>query len=203
MSTWFPKLYDPLMEPLEKRFLSDLRKKMIHKAKGRVLEVGSGTGLNFPYYEEVYQVIAIEPADLMRRRSLNRAREAKVPVEVYDFRAEELPIPDNEFDTVIGTLVLCTIPDPVRALQEMRRVGKPDGNMIFLEHVRLDHPVLGRLQDFLTPAWKRLCDGCHLNRNTLELVIQSGLQITRVEEFANGLFLVIEAVNQKRSENGY
>jgi ubiquinone/menaquinone biosynthesis C-methylase UbiE len=185
------------MEPLERKFLGGIRKQIVRQAKGIVLEIGAGTGLNFPYYETAERVVAIEPDRLMRQRANRRAHLARVPIEVFDDRAEELPFPDNTFDRVIGTLVLCTIPDPLRALQEMRRVCKPNGELLFFEHVRMAHPVLGRMQDWMTPAWKSLCDGCHLNRNTLDLIKQSGLRVRRVEGFAKDLFLLIEAVNEK------
>lgn len=161
------------------------------------MEIGSGTGLNFPFYDQAQKVIAVEPDALMREQSLPRASRGRVPIEVISAGAENLPFPDNSFDTVVGTLVLCTIPDPFIALQEIRRVCKPDGKVLFFEHVRMNRPVLGRLQDWLTPVWKRLCDGCHLNRNTLELIGRTGFQAVRVEGYANGLFLAIEAENKK------
>lgn len=197
LSIWFSNLYDPLMGPLERKFLSDIRKQIVRHAKGIVLEIGAGTGLNFPYYETADRVVAIEPDRLMRQRAYQRAQMAKVPIVVLDDRAEELPFPDDTFDRVIGTLVLCTIPDPLRALQEMKRVCKSNGELIFFEHVRMPHPVLGRMQDWMTPVWKSLCDGCHLNRNTLDLIKQSGLRVRRVDGFAKDLFLLIEAVNEK------
>lgn len=197
MSKWFPRWYDKLMEPLERRGLREIRKNLIGKAEGKVLEIGSGTGFNFPFYDRAQKVIAIEPEPMMREQSLPRTRKSRVPIEVISAGAEGLPFPDNSFDTVVGTLVLCTIPDPSKALEEIRRVCKPGGKVLFFEHVRLNQPVLGRLQDWLTPVWKRFCDGCHLNRNTLELIRQTGLQVVRVEGYANDLFLVVETENKK------
>ena len=197
MSWWFPKLYDHLMEPLERSGLRRIRQQLLKEAQGKVLEIGSGTGANFPFYDpvRVQCVIAVEPAEQMRRRSLAKIEQAAVPVDVVAAGAENLPFPDAFFDTVVGTLVFCTIPDPEKALQEVRRVCKPGGKVLIFEHVRLESPFLARLQDLLTPVWKRLCDGCHLNRNTLQLVRRSGLQVKRVESFYRDLFLVIEAVN--------
>lgn len=120
-----------------------------------------------------------------------------MPVEVILAGAEELPFADNSFDTAIGTLVLCTIPDPLRALEEIRRVCKPNGQVLLFEHVKVNHPVLGRIQDWLTPVWKRLCDGCHLNRKTLGSVNQTGFRVTNIERHYKDIFLVIEAVNRK------
>jgi ubiquinone/menaquinone biosynthesis C-methylase UbiE len=196
MGKWFSRLYDPLMEPLERRGFGDIRKKLIGKAKGEVLEIGSGTGFNFPYYKQAEQVIAIEPEPLMIKKSLPRAKSALVPIDVISADAEKLPFPDDTFDTVVGTLVLCTIPDVQKALNEIRRVCKPDGQVLFFEHVRLDHPFLGRLQDWLTPAWKHLCEGCHLNRNTLAMIKDAGFKIIRVERHFKDIFLVIETVNK-------
>lgn len=181
MGKWFPKLYDTLMGPLERRGIQDIRKTLIQKASGKVLEIGSGTGLNFPHYQRAESVVAIDPEPLMRKQSLLRANQATVPVEVIVAGAEELPFSNNSFDTVVGTLVLCTIPDPQRALYEIRRVCKPNGQVLLFEHVKINHLVLGRIQDWLTPIWKRLCDGCHLNRNTLELVKQTGFRVTSLE----------------------
>lgn len=169
----------------------------MEKANGKVLEIGSGTGLNFPYYQHAEKVVAIEPEPLMRNKSFHRAKEAVVPIEVIAADAEKLPFPDNTFDTVIGTLVLCTIPDPKRALEEVQRVCKPDGQILFFEHVRLQHPVWGSIQDWLTPLWKHLCDGCHLNRNSLELIKLVGFKVTRIDRLCKNIFLVIEAVNRK------
>ncbi len=196
LSWWFARLYDRLMEPLERSGLRSIRQRLLQEAHGKVLEIGSGTGANFLHYdpERVQCVIAVEPAEQMRRRSLAKV-EAVVPVEVVAAGAENLPFPDAFFDTVVGTLVFCTIPDPEKALQEVRRVCKPGGTVLIFEHVRLESPFLARLQDLLTPVWKRLCDGCHLNRNTLQLVRRSGLQVKRVESYYRDLFLVIVAVH--------
>lgn len=111
--------------------------------------------------------------------------------------AEQLPFPNNSFDTVVGTLVFCTIPYPEQALGEIRRVCKSEGQILLFEHVRLDHPFYGRLQDWLTPFWKKLCDGCHLNRNTLSIIEKAGFTITHVKHHYKGLFFVVEAINKK------
>jgi ubiquinone/menaquinone biosynthesis C-methylase UbiE len=197
MGKWFPKFYDTLMGPLEKGTFQDIRKELIQKVHGQVLEIGSGTGINFPYYKKVDKVIGIEPEPLMREQSLKRAQNSHVPIEVLEVSAEELPFPDDSFDSVVNTLVFCTIPDPIKALQEVKRVCKPNGKVLFFEHVRLNHSGLGRLQDLLTPMWKKLCDGCHLNRNTLELVKQAGFNVTAVKRYYKDIFVVFEATNIK------
>lgn len=197
MGKWFPKFYDSLMGPLERGSFQPIRKQLIQNVHGQVLEVGSGTGINFPYYLQAEKVIAIEPAPLMRDQSLNRAANAHVPIEVITARAEELPFPDDSFDVVVSTLVFCTIPDPIKALEEVKRACKPNGTVLFFEHVRLNHRFLGRLQDWLTPVWKRLCDGCHLNRDTLEVINQVGFKVIHVKRYYKDIFLVIEATNIK------
>ncbi|GAB7388445.1 class I SAM-dependent methyltransferase [Bacillaceae bacterium] len=197
MSTFFAKYYDALLEPWERKGFREIRKKLVGKARGKVLEIGSGTGLNFPYYEQAETVVAIEPEPHMRKKSVVRAQKAQVPIKVMDGDGQDLPYPDDSFDTVVVTLVLCTVPDPVLALQEIRRVCKPKGQVLLFEHVRLNHPVWGRLQDWLTPLWKRLCDGCHLNRNTLELIEKAGLRVIHLEKYYKDIFLVIDAVNER------
>lgn len=197
MGNLFLRLYDRFMIPMERVGLGKIRRQLLQKAQGQVLEVGSGTGINFAYYQHAEKVIAIEPQPMMRAQSVKRAEEAPVPIEVIEARGEELPFSDNTFDTVVATLVFCTIPDPVKALHEVRRVCKPDGQILIFEHVRINHPVLGRLQDGLTPVWKQLCDGCHLNRNTLQLIQQAGFEVTCIEKYFKQIFLVIEMRNQK------
>jgi ubiquinone/menaquinone biosynthesis C-methylase UbiE len=122
-----------------------------------------------------------------------------VPITVLLARAEALPFPDHTFDTVVGTLVFCTIPDPLQALGELQRISKPAGTALFFEHVRGHHPLAGRLQDWLTPAWKRLAGGCHLNRNTLALLTQAGFDVTSIASHYQGLFLVIAATTPSSS----
>jgi ubiquinone/menaquinone biosynthesis C-methylase UbiE len=95
------------------------------KAEGRVLEIGSGTGVNFPFYNNATQVDAVEPNAFMAKKSLDRRKLAKIPIHTYLVKAEQLPFPDNTFDSVVGTLVFCTIPEPLKALKEIHRVSKP------------------------------------------------------------------------------
>ncbi|EXX88893.1 methyltransferase type 11 [Paenibacillus darwinianus] len=197
MSTFFTRYYDALMGPLERRRFGPIRRKLLAGLKGRVLEIGSGTGINFPYYEDAAHVTAIEPEAAMRAQSLGRAEKARAVIEVIPGDAERLPFPDSTFDSVAVTLVMCTIPDPVKALAEIRRVCKPEGEVLFFEHVRLEGSFLGTVQDWLTPVWKRLCDGCHLNRNTLQLIDNSGLEILNVERHYNDIFLVAYTLNRK------
>lgn len=193
--TIFSKLYDQAMGPLERQGLGPFRAELIGKATGQVLEVGCGTGANFPYYQQVESVVALEPDPTMRRKSVRKIKGLPYPVNVIPGSAEHLPFPDDSFDTVVGTLVLCTIPDPVKALQEIRRVCKPGGLFLCMEHVRLPDSFLASLQDGLTPIWKRLCDGCRLNRNSLEYIEQAGFEVVRLERHYKDIFIVVEARN--------
>jgi len=193
MGRWFAALYDTVMAPLERGGFRDIRKQLLHQARGTVLEIGAGTGVNFPCYTEAAHVIAVDPDPGMVARSVPRATQAPVPIAVLRARAEALPFPDHTFDTVVGTLVFCTIPDPRQALCELHRLSKPAGTALFFEHVRVHRPLVGRLQDWLTPLWKRMAGGCHLNRNTLALIKQAGFEVTCIEPQYQELFLVIEA----------
>jgi len=193
MGRWFAAFYDMMMAPLERGGFQDIRKSLLRQAHGTVLEIGAGTGVNFPYYTEAAHVIAVDPDPGMVARSVPRARQATVPIDVLLARAEALPFPDHIFDTVVGTLVFCTIPDPRQALCELQRISKPAGTALFFEHVRVHRPLAGRLQEWLTPVWKRLAGGCHLNRDTLALLTQAGFDVTCRVPYSQGLFLVIAA----------
>lgn len=197
MSTVFPTLYDFFMKPLEKRKFISIRSQLLAKASGKVLELGSGTGINFPLYRDVQSVIAIEPNPYMSDRATENKAHANVPVEIVQAGAEKLPFEDHSFDTVVATLVFCTIPDPKMALQEMKRVCKPNGTILMFEHVKMRTPFLSKLQDWLTPAWKKVCDGCCLNRETEKLIKQNGLSIIDKKEFYSGLFITMEILNNK------
>ena len=193
MGRWFAALYDTVMAPLEHGGFQAMRKQLLRQARGTVLEIGAGTGANFPYYTEAAHVIAVDPDPCMVARSVPRAGQAAVPITVLLARAEALPFPDHTFDTVVGTLVFCTIPDPRQALCELRRVSKPAGRALLFEHVRVHHPLAGRLKDWLTPVWKRLARGSHLNRDTLALLTQVGYEVTCIAPHYKELFLVIAA----------
>lgn len=193
MGAAFARWYDFFMYPLEKRKFKNIRSELLQKAAGSVLEIGSGTGINFPYYNHAKTVTAIEPSLEMIERSNKRKKISKSPIEVIQGSAEQLPFPDNSFDTVIATLVLCTVPNSPKALQEMKRVCKPDGKILFFEHVKMDNPFLANLQEGLTPLWKKICDGCCLNRETVQIIKRAGLEIAEEKAYCKGLFVQIEA----------
>ncbi|WP_223638578.1 class I SAM-dependent methyltransferase [Planococcus sp. 4-30] len=197
MAGLFPKLYDVAMKPLEKTRFERIRAGLVRKAQGRVLEIGFGTGANFGYYRNVERVDAIEPNPAMAKQAIKRIKKTRTPIYAYQAIAEELPFFDDSFDTVVATLVFCTIPEPERALQEIRRASKPGAKILLFEHVKMDQKMLGKTQEALTPIWKRVCDGCHLDRDTLQLVKESGLHIEKVTSYYGGLFLTIECRNSQ------
>ncbi|MEH7502791.1 class I SAM-dependent methyltransferase [Neobacillus drentensis] len=197
MSRLFANWYDIFMNPLEKKKFRMIRKELLSKAKGSVLELGSGTGINFPLYEKAATVTAIEPSQHMIERSLSKLKQAVVPIEVVQASAEELPFAVDSFDTVVATLVFCTIPNPEKAILEMKRVCKSDGEILLFEHVKMQNRFLSLLQDWLTPAWKKICDGCCLNRNTLDLLKANDIYIMKVQKYYRDLFVFAEAINKK------
>lgn len=178
---WAAALYDTLMRTTERRLLRDLRGRLLGPLEGRVLEIGAGTGANFPFYSHAAAVVATEPDPYMLRRAKERLREVAHPkVELRLASAEALPFPDGSFEHVVGTLVLCTVPDPEAALREVRRVLKPDGRFHFVEHVRADG-ALGRAQDIIRPVWKFFAAGCVVNRRTGELIEAAGFVVESLE----------------------
>lgn len=193
MSRLFAKSYDFFMKPLEKKTFKRIRKDLLTKASGTVLEIGAGTGINFPLYETVEKVVAIEPSQHMIDRSKRKLNRSQVPIEIVQSSAEELPFAENTFDTVVATLVFCTISNPEKALEEIKRVCKPGGRILLFEHVKMENRLLAWLQNSLTPAWKKICDGCCLNRDTFNLLKNHNLTILDVEDHYKGLFIAVEA----------
>jgi len=155
------------------------REKIIPLARGRVLEVGLGTGLNLPFYDasKVNKVLGLDPAPEMIDRAKERARSVNFEVELIGLSGEEIPLETNSVDTVVVTYTLCTIVDVDRAIKEMARVLKPAGELIFCEHGAAPDVTVRWLQNCINPAWKRVGGGCHLNREIPELIEQGGFRI--------------------------
>jgi ubiquinone/menaquinone biosynthesis C-methylase UbiE len=177
----FAAVYDPLLGPTERRWLGEQRRRLLEQATGEVLEIGGGTGANLDHYGSVDRLVVAEPYEPMRRRLEARARHTGRSIDVDAAPAEKLPYGDASFDTVVSTLVLCTVGDVQAALAEVRRVLRPSGRLLFLEHVR-GHGRRGRLQDLATPVWRLLAGGCHPNRDTISAMRRQGLRVERVEE---------------------
>ncbi len=177
-----PWLYDACCALMERLGLREWRHSLAAGVRGRTLELGCGTGRNLPLYDGASRVIGVDPsADALRRA---HARAPDVPL--VQGSAAALPFRDGAFDTVVASLVLCSVPDPRRALAEARRVLRPGGEMRFLEHVRAMAPWRARLQDRVQPAWTRLTGGCHPNRDTERTVRDAGLSIDADTRRARG-----------------
>lgn len=185
-STLFPMLYDLFMAPAEGGRLGRWRDAVVAPAQGRVLEIGAGTGLNFSHYRRGAWVVATDLDAGMLERARPRARESVADFVFVAADAEALPFRDGAFTEGVVALAMCTIPHPERALVELRRTIAPQGRLRLLEHVRFDSPVLGRFQDWLTPLWRRLAGGCHLNRRTAEAVVRSGFALESVTPHLDG-----------------
>ncbi len=197
MAKLFAGLYDTVMGPLEKRWIARIRKRIISNLEGDILEIGAGTGANFPYFslDKLNRIASVEPNPNMIDQAKQKARENRLPVEFHQGVAESLPFKEGEFDTVVATLVLCSVNDPQKVFQEIRRVCKKGGRIVLFEHVRTESASLAALQDALTPPWKRLCDGCHLNRDTGRLMRESGIRIVKEKKYLKGIFIELEGIN--------
>jgi ubiquinone/menaquinone biosynthesis C-methylase UbiE len=178
----FAALYDPMAASAERRWMGEHRSRLLAGARGAVLEIGGGTGANLPHYRDIDRVTVAEPDSFMRKRLGQKLMEASVPVEVSDAGAEALPFPDGSFDTVVSTLVLCTVPDQESALDEVRRVLRPGGRLFFIEHVRAEGST-ARWQDRLEPLWGWLFAGCHPNRETVAAIEKAGFEMEAFESF--------------------
>jgi SAM-dependent methyltransferase len=177
-----PRLIDVTMRNKE---TARLRASWIPQARGEVLEVGIGSGLNLPLYSsEVHRVYGVDPSLELQRMARRRAAGGSPKVEFLLQSAEEpLPLPDACIDTVVVTWTLCSIADPQKALKQMKRVVKPTGRLIFLEHGRAPDPGVVVWQDRLTPTWKHISGGCHLNRKIDDLVMEAGFRISDLRTF--------------------
>ena len=184
-ATWgraFALGYDFFFQRAERGGLRELRRRALADARGRTLEIGAGTGLNHDLYPSaVSELVLTEPFEPMARQLRAKVAGLATPVTVVEASAEALPFADASFDTVALTLVLCTVPEPDRALAEIARVLKPGGRFLFLEHVRADEPGLARWQDRLNPPWRVFGHGCNCNRDTLATIERSPLAVERAE----------------------
>lgn len=164
------------------------REKLIGQAQGRVLEIGIGTGLNLPFYDKarVSSIVGVDPALQLHRLALKRSREAGIAVELVGISAEQMPIADASFDTVVSTFTLCTIPDPVAALKEVRRALVPGGKLLFCEHGRAPDENVLKWQTRLQPYWQRLAGGCMLNRDIPALLEASGFRPDYQSRYVSG-----------------
>lgn len=178
----FAALYDPMMNAAEQAGMGRRRAELLVDARGDVLEVGAGTGANLRHYGPQVETLTLtEPEEPMATRLRARAAALSPTPRIVIVPAEHLPFDDESFDTVVCTLVLCTTADLAAALREMRRVLRPEGRLLFMEHVRSDDPRLARRQDRLNGVNRFLAYGCNCNRATIEAIGSHGFSVTRVE----------------------
>jgi ubiquinone/menaquinone biosynthesis C-methylase UbiE len=177
----FAFMYDRMSARTEDAGLRELRRRLLADAQGRVLEIGGGTGANLLLYGPGVESLTVtEPEQPMLRRLDRKAREQAPLTKVLRARAEELPFADDSFDTVVSTLVLCGVEDQQQSLREVRRVLRPGGRFLFIEHVRSDEPKLARLQDRLNGV-NRFIVRCDCNRATLGVIEAEGFEVTKLE----------------------
>lgn len=158
-------LYDAFMKPFEKKALHGLRKKYIHGIKGKVLEIGGGTGINIAHYNNVDLVMTdLEVSEVLK----NRLKDSNLKYEICNCGVTDLPFEDHSFDYVVSTLVFCSVEDVAKGLKEIQRVLKTSGRLIFIEHVHPKEQPWRYIFNILTPLWKRLASGCHLNRDYIK-----------------------------------
>ena len=176
-----PFLYDQLGRLVE-RELASVRRAVLAHARGHVLEIGVGTGFNLPHYPAaVEELVITDAAPGMLRRAKQRATALSHRVHALEASAERLPFDDASFDTVVSTLVLCSVDNQDASLAEIRRVLKPAGLLLFIEHVRADDSRLARWQDRLERPWGLVAAGCHPNRPTLERIHAAGFEVEELE----------------------
>lgn len=163
--------------------ISHQRRKVVPQASGRILEIGIGPGLNLPYYDanKVEMVYGLEPSSDMRKLAGNRVRQVPFKVEFIDLPGEEIPLENNSVDTVLLTYTLCTIPDGLSALKQMKRVLKPGGRLIFCEHGAAPDKSVEKWQNRINPMWKPIAGGCNLNRKIPQLIEESGFKIETMD----------------------
>lgn len=185
-NTWgrmFSALYDRAFEASEEAGLREMRSELLKGSRGRVLELGAGTGLNLELYphEGLDSLTVTEPDPHMFKQLRQRAAKVCAGADLVQAGAEDLPFEDDSFDTAVVTLVLCTVPNQPAALSEIARVLKPGGRLLFLEHVRSNHRDLARWQDRLEKPWRFLGDGCHCNRDTEAAIHAAGFHAIEAE----------------------
>ena len=189
--------YDLMESLIERSRYSKWRQLLWSKVEGTsILEVGVGTGKNFPFYPPGAEITAIDFSDKMLARAKEKAERQKVKVTLLQMDVQNLEFEDNTFDSVVASFVFCSVPDPVLGLKEVERVCKPGGKVLLLEHVLAANPILAWLMSLANPVVVRLM-GANINRRTAENVGESGLVVEQVTELGAGIFKLIEARKKK------
>jgi ubiquinone/menaquinone biosynthesis C-methylase UbiE len=180
----FARLYERMAPSLDRAGGAAHRDELLADLHGRVIEVGAGSGLCFAHYPNtVSEVVAVEPEPSLRRAAQSAAQSVETAIAVVDGQAEQLPADDAAFDAAVVSLVLCSVPDPAAALNEVYRVVRPGGELRFYEHVRSEDPGQARLQDRVNWIWRRVLGGCHPNRDTLTAIEGAGFSLGSCRRF--------------------
>jgi ubiquinone/menaquinone biosynthesis C-methylase UbiE len=181
---FFAQIYRRVAAAAERKGAAEHRRELVNGLTGRVLEVGSGPGLNFKYYPaSVRELIAVEPEPHLRELSRKTAEDAVTEVRVEPGVAEELPFEDGYFDAAVVSFVLCSVVDPAKAIGELFRVIRPGGELRFYEHVLSENPRLARFQHSFDPIWQQVAGGCHPDRATVRAIEESGFELERYRRF--------------------
>lgn len=195
--TWYSRLvarlYDPVVSGAEKSFFRERRSELLGDISGQVLDVGAGTGANFRHYPPQTNVLAIEPSDAMVEQAEQKLQDPAVQADILLVRAgigDEMVasrVPAHGFDAIVFTLVLCTIPDPEHAVERVKSWLAPGGRLLVLEHIADDRSTVRRFEELVNPVWKKLAEGCHLTRQTDQLLKEAGFQPKWEKYFHRGL----------------
>jgi ubiquinone/menaquinone biosynthesis C-methylase UbiE len=193
-------VYDPFLWLGEIAGMRRRRRTLLGGARGRVVEIGAGTGLNITHYPDgIAELVLTEPEPGMRRRLARRVQRHGRGARILDAPAERLPLADASVDTVVSTLALCTVNDPERALREIARVLRPDGQLLFIEHVRASSRFLAACQDNLLQPWRRFAGGCICNRPTLELMRACGFAVVADDVLWRGMPAIVHPLRVGRA----
>lgn len=190
------KFYDIFEQPMEAMSLKKWRTEVVKDLRGKVLEVGVGTGKNIPYYPNDIEVTAIDFSEKMLEKAREKAERFNKNIKLIHMDAQNMDFPDNTFDRVFTTCVFCSVPDPVKGLKEIRRVCKPDGKIIMIEHVRSEKKVLGLIMDILNPLTLNLY-GANINRKTVENIKMAGFTEVGVTNLTGDIVKKIVIYNEK------
>jgi ubiquinone/menaquinone biosynthesis C-methylase UbiE len=167
---------------MRQKQLAPQRERLVAPARGRVLEIGIGSGLNLPFYpRDIEMLLGVDPSRELLQIAKQHSVWVHFPVELSEGRAEDIPLDAAAVDHVVMSWTLCSVADPLRALAEVRRVLRPGGSLLFIEHGRAPEPLVARWQDRLTPVWRRALGGCHLNRPIDRLLERAGLDLVELE----------------------
>jgi ubiquinone/menaquinone biosynthesis C-methylase UbiE len=179
---FFAATYDKMNAAVEQEFGGPRRRALLAALEGSVIEIGAGTGANVEHYPDaVSRLVLTEPDRHMRAKLVEKLDASGRSAEVVGAGAQSLPFEDGTFDAAVVTLVLCTVPDPAAGVREIRRVLRPGGRLLFVEHVRSEHARTARVQDLIRPLWKVIGRGCHPNRDTLATIRGGGFEVDDVE----------------------